>query len=78
MVLEGLQGAEEGGAMRYLFGNYVLDIQRYELHGAGVPIKLRRKVFQVLAYLLVHRDRWSPSTNSSHTCGRTSLSGRRH
>ena len=43
--------------MRYLFGNYVLDLQRYELHGAGVPIKLRRKVFQVLAYLLVHRNR---------------------
>ncbi len=43
--------------MRYLFGNYVLDMQRYELHGAGVPIKLRRKVFQVLVYLLVHRHR---------------------
>ena len=43
--------------MRYLFGNYVLDMQRYELHGAGVLIKLRRKVFQVLAYLLVHRHR---------------------
>jgi DNA-binding winged helix-turn-helix (wHTH) protein/class 3 adenylate cyclase len=54
---EGLQGEEKGGAMRYLFGNYVLDMQRYELHGAGVPIKLRRKVFQVLAYLLVHRNR---------------------
>jgi class 3 adenylate cyclase/DNA-binding winged helix-turn-helix (wHTH) protein len=43
--------------MRYLFGDYVLDMQRYELHGAGVLIKLRRKVFQVLAYLLAHRDR---------------------
>jgi DNA-binding winged helix-turn-helix (wHTH) protein len=43
--------------MRYLFGNYVLAMQRYELHGAGVPIKLRRKVFQVLAYLLAHRHR---------------------
>ena len=43
--------------MRYLFGDYVLDTQREELHGAGVPIKLRRKVFQVLAYLLAHRDR---------------------
>ena len=35
-------------------------LQRYELHGAGVPIKLRRKVFQVLAYLLAHRDRVVP------------------
>jgi DNA-binding winged helix-turn-helix (wHTH) protein len=54
---EELQNEEEGRAMRSLFGNYVLDLQRYELHGAGVPIKLRRKVFQVLAYLLVHRHR---------------------
>ena len=43
--------------MRYIFGNYVLDTQRHELHRAGEPIKLRRKVFQVLAYLLAHRDR---------------------
>jgi DNA-binding winged helix-turn-helix (wHTH) protein len=43
--------------MRYLFGDYVLDSQRAELHSAGAPIKVRRKVFQVLAYLLVHRDR---------------------
>jgi DNA-binding winged helix-turn-helix (wHTH) protein len=43
--------------MRYLFGDYVLDIQRCELHGAGGPVKLRRKVFQVLVYLLTHRDR---------------------
>jgi DNA-binding winged helix-turn-helix (wHTH) protein len=43
--------------MRYSFGDYVLDTQRHELHGAGEPIKLRRKVFQVLVYLLAHRDR---------------------
>jgi class 3 adenylate cyclase/DNA-binding winged helix-turn-helix (wHTH) protein/tetratricopeptide (TPR) repeat protein len=43
--------------MRYLFGDYVLDTERHELHGAGMPIKLRRKVFQVLAYLLAHCDR---------------------
>src|SRR5262249_2119857 len=43
--------------MRYIFDTYVLDTQRYELHGAGAPIKLRRKAFQVLAYLLAHRDR---------------------
>jgi DNA-binding winged helix-turn-helix (wHTH) protein/predicted ATPase len=46
--------------MRYLFGTYVLDTQRQELHHAGEPIKLRRKVFQVLAYLLTHRDRVVP------------------
>jgi DNA-binding winged helix-turn-helix (wHTH) protein len=43
--------------MRYSFGDYVLDTQRHELHQAGNPIKLRHKVFQVLAYLLAHRDR---------------------
>ena len=46
--------------MRYIFGDYVLDTQRHELHHAGEPIKLRRKVFQVLAYLLAHRDRVVP------------------
>src|SRR5919197_3443904 len=52
-----LQG---GGAMRYSFGDYVFDTQRHELHRAGEPIKLRRKVFQVLAYLLAHRERVVP------------------
>ena len=46
--------------MRYTFGDYVLDTQRAELHGSGVPIKLRRKVLQVLAYLLAHHDRVVP------------------
>jgi DNA-binding winged helix-turn-helix (wHTH) protein len=56
--LERLYGEES--AMRYLFGDYILDTQRAELHGAGAPIKLRRKVFQVLVYLLVHHDRVVP------------------
>jgi DNA-binding winged helix-turn-helix (wHTH) protein/tetratricopeptide (TPR) repeat protein len=46
--------------MRYLFGHYSLDTQRYELQCAGKPIKLRRKVFQMLVYLLVHRARVVP------------------
>src|SRR2546430_11515520 len=46
--------------MRYSFGDYVLDTQRHELHQAGNPIKLRRKVFQVLVYLLAQRDRVVP------------------
>jgi DNA-binding winged helix-turn-helix (wHTH) protein len=46
--------------MRYSFGDYVLDTQRHELHHAGEPIKLRRKVFQVLVYLLTHHDRVVP------------------
>jgi DNA-binding winged helix-turn-helix (wHTH) protein len=43
--------------MRYVFGDYILDIQRYELHRAGIRMHLRPKVFQVLVYLLQHRDR---------------------
>src|SRR5262249_43564772 len=46
--------------MRYIFDDYVLDTQRYELHRAGTSVHLRPKMFQVLAYLLVHRDRVVP------------------
>jgi DNA-binding winged helix-turn-helix (wHTH) protein len=44
-------------AMHYAFGDCVLDTQRYTLHQAGQPIRLRPKVFQVLVYLLTHRER---------------------
>jgi DNA-binding winged helix-turn-helix (wHTH) protein len=43
--------------MRYSFGDYVLDTQRQEFSHAGTPLQLRRKVFQLLAYLLAHRER---------------------
>jgi class 3 adenylate cyclase/DNA-binding winged helix-turn-helix (wHTH) protein/tetratricopeptide (TPR) repeat protein len=46
--------------MRYVFGDYTLDTQRYELHCARARVHLRPKVFQVLAYLLAHRDRVVP------------------
>jgi hypothetical protein len=46
--------------MRYIFDDYILDTQRYELHRAGTRIHLRPKAFQVLAYLLAHRDRVVP------------------
>ena len=51
--------------MRYSFDTYVLDTQRHEFQCAGVPLKLRRKVFQVLAYLLAHRDRVVPKNRNS-------------
>ena len=47
----------ESGTMRYVFGDYVLDTQRYELSCAGKPVSVRPKVCEVLAYLLAHRDR---------------------
>jgi class 3 adenylate cyclase/DNA-binding winged helix-turn-helix (wHTH) protein/tetratricopeptide (TPR) repeat protein len=43
--------------MRYVFGDYLLDTQRREFSLAGEAVPLRPKVFQVLAYLLAHRDR---------------------
>jgi DNA-binding winged helix-turn-helix (wHTH) protein len=43
--------------VRYVFGDYTLDTQCYELRRAGMLITVRPKVFDVLAYLIAHRDR---------------------
>ena len=43
--------------MIYVFGVCALDTQRHTLHRAGQGIRVRRKVFQVLTYLLAHHDR---------------------
>jgi class 3 adenylate cyclase/tetratricopeptide (TPR) repeat protein len=43
--------------VRYRFGDYLFDTGRYELYRAGVLVPLRPKECDVLAYLLVHRDR---------------------
>jgi class 3 adenylate cyclase/tetratricopeptide (TPR) repeat protein len=43
--------------MIYAFGDVELDEARYELHRAGVLIRLEPKAFRVLAYLIQHRDR---------------------
>ncbi|HEY5870994.1 MAG TPA: winged helix-turn-helix domain-containing protein, partial [Candidatus Tectomicrobia bacterium] len=42
--------------MRYVFGDYSLDTQRYELRRAEEFISLGPQVFNVLAYLVAHRD----------------------
>ena len=46
--------------MLYVFGDYTLDTQGYALSRAGASVHVRPKVFQVLAYLLAHRDRVVP------------------
>ncbi len=46
--------------MRYLFADCLLDTQCYLLRRAGQSIRLRPKVFQVLTYLLMNRDRVIP------------------
>lgn len=43
--------------MRYLFDDFELDTQRYELRQAGSVQPLEPQGFNVLAYLLEHRDR---------------------
>ncbi len=43
--------------MRYVFGEYELDEHAYELRRTGAPVELERKVYDVLAYLIQHRDR---------------------
>ena len=43
--------------MMYRFGDCTLDTQRHQLQRAGQPVRLRSKAFQVLRYLLEHRDR---------------------
>jgi DNA-binding winged helix-turn-helix (wHTH) protein len=48
--------------MIYRFGDCELDDQRYELRRGGVPCHLEPQVFEVLAYLVRHRDRVVPRT----------------
>ena len=43
--------------MQYLFGDYALDTRRCELRRTGRRFPLRPKVFDVLRYLIAHRDR---------------------
>jgi DNA-binding response OmpR family regulator len=43
--------------MIYCFGTYELDAQHSELRCAGQQVAIEPKVFEVLAYLLQHRDR---------------------
>src|ERR1043166_1201650 len=43
--------------MLYIFGEWTLDTQCYELRHAGRVCRLRRRAFQVLAYLLAQADR---------------------
>src|SRR5256885_1968589 len=46
-----------GGRMQLAFGDYVLDSGRRELRRSSVPIALEPQVFDLLLYLVQHRDR---------------------
>ena len=73
---EGWHNGGWGGheTMRYVFGDYSLDTQRYELRRAGDLIPLGPQVFNALAYLVVHRDRVVSRDELFARLGRTSLS----
>src|SRR5262249_4761090 len=43
--------------MIHAFGDCELDGERFELRRRGAPVKLERKVFDVVAYLVRHADR---------------------
>jgi hypothetical protein len=43
--------------MIFAFGRYELDTRVYELRRAGCPRPVEPQVFDVLAYLVQHRDR---------------------
>ena len=43
--------------MLYTFGECELDTQLHVLSRAGQSVKLRPKAFELLVYLLEHRDR---------------------
>ena len=42
----------------YVFDDYILDTQLYELRHAGAPCPLEPPVFTVLHYLIQHRHRY--------------------
>src|SRR5690242_19934403 len=43
--------------MRFLFGSHVLDVAQRELRLNGEAVAVEPMVFDLLAYLVVHRDR---------------------
>jgi DNA-binding winged helix-turn-helix (wHTH) protein len=43
--------------MIYVFDEYELDLRRYELRHGNKPVKLEPQVFNLLVYLIQHRDR---------------------
>src|SRR5262252_6666993 len=43
--------------MLFEFLEFEVDLEKYELRRAGKPVKLQPKVFDLLRYLIEHRDR---------------------
>jgi DNA-binding winged helix-turn-helix (wHTH) protein len=47
---------------RYEFENVEVDVDRYELRRDGRPVHVERQVFDVLQYLIAHRERVVPKS----------------
>ena len=47
----------EDAAVRYAFNAFIVDTERLVVEKDGVSIDVQPQVFDVLAYLLAHRDR---------------------
>ena len=45
------------GSSTISFGDVVIDIDSYELYRAGQPVPIEPQVFDLLRYLIAHRDR---------------------
>ena len=43
--------------MPYRFGSFEVDFPLYELRSDGVPVRIDRKVFDLLRYLIEHNER---------------------
>jgi pimeloyl-ACP methyl ester carboxylesterase/DNA-binding winged helix-turn-helix (wHTH) protein len=48
--------------MRFEFGDYTIDLSRYQLYRDAETVHLEPQVFDVLAYLLLNRDRVVPKS----------------
>ena len=59
--------------MIYRFGNYELDAQRCEVRCAGQLVAIEPKVFEVLVYLIEHRDRVVTKEELLEHCWRARL-----
>ncbi len=46
----------------FVFGDVEIDIAAHELRRNGAPVAVEPQVFEVLAYLVEHRDRMVPKT----------------
>jgi DNA-binding winged helix-turn-helix (wHTH) protein/class 3 adenylate cyclase len=54
--------------MRFVFGDCMLDTERYELRRAGQVVALEPRAFRVLAYLLQHAGRAVPKHDLVQAC----------